>query len=245
MCQLKRNAKKNTFSTKYDHSNLVHFYSFYVRQNSSRYKMAHFLVRRLFSKTIPKWALARRFSSTNNGNNEEEGHHDPQSQLNNLHTYETIEDPNSLVKTTIIRRNPILQRSKTPEEILEDAADAVANRKPESRSPESTTSKDNTTLTKSGLSDGTDDDFEKNVYWGHDGKKSIVGYDIFQELEERLEEILSRNEELNNPPLEKAEETTPTEEKNNKLAKISNALEGLNRLLSFYLLRSYLYQKHW
>lgn len=208
--------------------------------------MAHFLVRRLLPKTIPKFPLGRNFSTTNNGNSEDDDHSNAQNQLNNLHTYETVEDPNSLVKTTIIRRNPILQRVKTPEEILEEAANSVANKTSEPRAPEPI-GKDHTTLTKtSGLSDGTEDDFEKNVYWGHDGKKSIVGYDIFQELEERLEEILSRNEELNNPPVDKPEESNPIEEKNNKqLTKISNALEGLNRLLSFYLLRSYLYQKHW
>ncbi|XP_062536775.1 uncharacterized protein LOC134205508 [Armigeres subalbatus] len=202
--------------------------------------MALFLARRLLPKMFPKFPSGARFSSTNNGNSEDDDHRNVQNQLNNLHTYETVEDPNSLVKTTIIRRNPILHRTKTPEEILEDAANAVANKIPEPAT------RDNTTTTKlSGVSDnGVDDEFEKNVYWGHNGKQSIVGYDIFQELEERLQEILSRNEELNNPPEDKTEET-PQENKNNKLAKISTALEGLNRLLSFYLLRSYLYQKHW
>lgn len=202
--------------------------------------MALSLARHVCPKTFPKVPL-RFFSSTANGSGEDDGSQKAQNQLNKLHTYETIDDPNSLVKTTIIRRNPILQRAKTPEEILEDAANAVAKKKLEQEN------KDKSALLKSRLSDGTDGvrkDFEENVYWGHDGKKSIVGYDIYQELEERLEEILSRNEDLTKPLEKKEEEKKDTEKSNEKLAKISTALEGINRLLSFYLLRS-LYQKHW
>ncbi|XP_065086110.1 uncharacterized protein LOC135708094 [Ochlerotatus camptorhynchus] len=206
--------------------------------------MALFLARRarhVCPKTVPKVSLRVRFSTAADGSGDD-GNQKAQSQLNRLHTYETVDDPNSLVKTTIIRRNPVLQRAKTPEEILEHAANAVAKKKPEQEI------KDKTALLKSGLSDETDGarkDFEKNVYWGHDGKKSIVGYDIFQELEERLEEILSRNEDLANSLENKKEEKKDTEKSNEKLAKISTALEGISRLLSFYLLRSYLYQKHW
>ncbi|XP_058811111.1 uncharacterized protein LOC131676003 [Topomyia yanbarensis] len=180
------------------------------------------------------------FSSSGSGNSDDNDSKKSQNKLNNLHSYETVDDTDSLVKTTIIKRNSILQQPKTPEEILEEAAQTIANRAPEEET------KDNSDWTRYSDTHNNEclTDHKRNVYWGHDGKKSIVGYDILQELEERLEEILSNDKDA--PKSAEQDKKSEKEENDMKnLGKMSATLEGLNRLLSFYLFRSSLFHKHW
>lgn len=94
-------------------------------------------------------------------------------------------------------------------------------------------------------------DVEKSI--GNDGRGSIVGYDIFQELEERLQEVLSRNDagpaaaiKIQDKPGNESEPSSSGKEKNiKKVNKVNAALESINRFLSFYLFRSTLYPKRW
>ncbi|KAL9697302.1 hypothetical protein quinque_000743 [Culex quinquefasciatus] len=94
-------------------------------------------------------------------------------------------------------------------------------------------------------------DVEKSI--GNDGRGSIVGYDIFQELEERLQEVLSRNDagpaaaiKIQDKPGSESEPSSSGKEKDiKKVNKVNAALESINRFLSFYLFRSTLYPKRW
>lgn len=148
------------------------------------------LVQKITTSNIlrPFWSRfpANTFSSMPTGNSSGgDGEDNSQKELNNLHSYETVDDPNSLVKTTIVRRNAVLQQPKTPEQILDEAAQNIAKRKSEEEG------RDSTQVLETGLSDSD----AQRVYWGQDGHgKNIVGYDIFQELEERLQEILSQHD---------------------------------------------------
>lgn len=136
------------------------------------------LVRKINTSNIlrPFWSRlpANTFSSIPAGNGSSgDGEDNSQKELNNLHSYETVDDPSSLVKTTIVRRNAVLQQPKTPEQILDEAAQNIAKRKPEEGE------------SKQVLETGLSDRDAKSVYWGQDGHgKSIVGYDSFQELQE-------------------------------------------------------------
>ncbi|KAL1380590.1 hypothetical protein pipiens_014072 [Culex pipiens pipiens] len=108
-----------------------------------------------------------------------DGEDNSQKERNNLHSYETVDDPSSLVKTTIVRRNAVLQQPKTPEQIPDEAAQNITKRKPEEGN------------SKQVLETGLSERDAKSVYWGQDGHgKSLVGYDSFQELQE----IVSQHE---------------------------------------------------
>lgn len=176
------------------------------------------------------------FSTPLRGNSgDDNSKENPQNELNNIHTYESIENPDSLVKTTVIKRRSILQHPKTAEQILEDAEKNVAKRPLEEF--------------KSGRShvpSKAEGNYIKK-YWGHDERKGYLGYDLFQELEERLEEILSIH---GKDTLEKQEDNhcqndTKQEINIDQNGKVRELLESLSRLICFYLFRSSLYQKHW
>ncbi|XP_058460916.1 uncharacterized protein LOC131436266 [Malaya genurostris] len=133
--------------------------------------MAHCLRKtvlfKILTPTFRGTIRSLQFSTSGSENGDDDSSKTLQKKLNDVHSYEPVDDPESLVKTTIIKRNSILQQpTKTPEEMLEDAAQVIANRSEQETA---------------------------------EGESVSVGYDILQELEERLEEILSNDEDRSKP----------------------------------------------
>ena len=186
--------------------------------------------------------------------------------LSDVHTYETVSEPGSLVKTTIIKRNPILKEEKTTEDILEEAAKKIAEK------PSDVEFKDNVKFINfaevfavkleppNPILCFEDDDIyseiEKPCVNRH-AISSLFTYDIFEDIQERLDEaqknqkeITEKNEEvISKPPDESQTENEPIVDKNTeklqKILSLSSNYPNFLRYLGFIPFGSLFFNKQW
>jgi hypothetical protein len=181
---------------------------------------------------------------------------------------ETISKPGAMVKTVVIKRVPILKQKKTTEDILDEAAQKVADM-PSEIDPKDDTVKceiflemlnanspdgqpANIFLFQDDDEDGIYSDIEKPL-----SMSSIYAYDIFEDIQERLDEAkANRKEQSVEPeppkqsddqkkPIDKEPPTvSPSTQKLQRILELTH-IHPILRFMAFFPFGFALFNKQW